>query len=75
MSGNVWERGWDWYANPYVDAAPFTDLDSKGPASGTNRFMRGGGIYNATSLMRSSNRGDDIPTSVSSDIGFRLVLP
>lgn len=72
MSGNVWEFVWDWHAT-YTNSMPYTDADSKGPASGTNRIYRGGSSANAAVSLETSSRSVTSPWNHGTNIGFRLV--
>jgi len=68
MSGNVWERLWDWYG-----AYPTTGrTDYAGPASGTLRTTRGGSWADGAAMQRSADRGSDAQAAVSRIMGFRL---
>ena len=75
MSGNVYERCYDWYA-PYTAEA---QVNPKGPTSAqTYRTVRGGGaeqnVYGNSIVCRVLNRGFSTPESRESYIGLRLVL-
>ena len=75
MSGNVYERCYDWYA-PYTAEA---QVNPKGPTSAqTYRTVRGGGAeqsaYGNSIVCRVLNRGFSTPKSRESYIGLRLVL-
>ncbi len=77
MSGNVWELTWDW-ADSYTTASPYTDADSRGPASSPTggRIARGGSHSNTTLQMKTSFRGGgSLPWGgpVVSNQGFRPV--
>jgi formylglycine-generating enzyme len=76
MSGNVWERCWDWYGN--YGTSPQTD--PSGPPSGPSRVIRGGAFENIglTSYCRVASRCNDYllssaPSTRSMNLGFRCV--
>jgi formylglycine-generating enzyme required for sulfatase activity len=57
MSGNVFEWCWDWHEE-YMNASPFTDDNTKGPASSTlsRRVIRGGCYSNGERYLKTSER-------------------
>ena len=68
LHGNVWETVNDWY-----DGTLQGGVDPQGPATGSNRIMRGGSWgYNARGL-RTGSRGNWGPSSGFNFVGFRLV--
>jgi formylglycine-generating enzyme required for sulfatase activity len=72
MHGNVWEWCED-FKSDYLAGAV---IDPKGPATGTNRVLRGGSFanYEGALNVRSSYRLDDFtPSYQDKDFGFRLV--
>jgi formylglycine-generating enzyme required for sulfatase activity len=75
MSGNVREWCWDWSQDPYVDGPPFTDQDSKGPLTGSDRVVRGGSWSNTAAGLRASRRSNYAPNFVYYNLGLRLALP
>jgi formylglycine-generating enzyme required for sulfatase activity len=68
MSGNVLEWCWDWYRT-ILPAGTLKDY--RGPISGPNRFMRGGGWYYKASVAAIAVREWD-PWYQSAMIGFRV---
>lgn len=75
MSGNISEWTWDWYASSYSTATPYTDADSRGPASGTVRTRRGGHWSSLliASELRGAQRAGLNPWTTASTVGFRTV--
>lgn len=71
MSGNVAEWCWDWYSESYYSSSP--DTDPRGPASGTDRVVRGGSWASLSYYCRNSNRNILFPDySIGTGLGFRL---
>ncbi|MDR2494664.1 MAG: formylglycine-generating enzyme family protein, partial [Spirochaetaceae bacterium] len=71
MHGNVYEWCWDWYGAYRIGL----QRDPTGPATGSEKVIRGGcWSYSARSL-RSASRSRDLPTHRGNGVGFRLLLP
>jgi hypothetical protein len=68
MHGNVWERVQDWYG-PYTSS---TKSDPTGPATGSDRAVRGGAYSSTAFQTRSAVRGGAPPGSRYPNVGFRL---
>jgi formylglycine-generating enzyme required for sulfatase activity len=66
MSGNVWEWCWDWYSAPGVIGDP------TGPATGSQRVIRGGSWYYFARDCRSAARAPYWPNSKDDIVGFRV---
>ena len=71
MTGNVWQWVWDWKGG-YLDEA---QTDPTGPASGTNRCLRGGSWSCGADNSTVASRGSFSPGSVDTDVGIRVVCP
>lgn len=72
MSGNVFEWCHDWFAEDVNSGG--IKVDPQGPASGTNRILRGGSWFFSARRCRSAYRGSIAPDSRDRQIGFRVVL-
>ena len=68
MLGNVWEWQSDWYGD-YTSSA---QTNPTGPASGSNRVLRGGSWYYNSEVVRSSYRNYTTPDDTLNFIGFRV---
>ncbi|TVR50843.1 MAG: formylglycine-generating enzyme family protein, partial [Puniceicoccaceae bacterium] len=71
MHGNADEWCWDWFG-PY-DAARVL-LDPTGPATGTQRILRGGNWMSVPAEARSAHRHALAPSTRFYSIGFRLAV-
>jgi len=68
--GGLWEWVSDWYA-PFGPAA---EIDPKGPETGAERVIRGGGFDSPLRLCRSANRFAYPPDDRQGNLGFRIVV-
>ena len=70
--GNVWEWCNDWYGETYYDSSPYDN--PQGPASGTDRVVRGNCWGAGPSQARCADRGAAPPNTRYFNDGFRLAL-
>ena len=72
MSGNAWEKVFDWYNEKYYSNSPKSN--PTGPSSGTNIIMRGGSWSSVpVKLIRTASRYRYFSENRSSGQGFRCV--
>ena len=67
MHGNIWEWVWDRYGSSLS-----AGTDPTGPASGSNRVVRGGSWGDSAGNLGSANRTYRSPGNDDSALGFRL---
>ena len=71
MSGNAWEWCEDWYGEKYYRESP--EEDPKGPPTGKQKVIRGGGWRSDAKQIRSVFRTSATPNEGFYSIGFRIV--
>ncbi len=72
VTGNVIEWCRDWFDPYYYRKGDV--VNPQGPASGTQRCMRGGGWGQDMRICRLTYRDRERPTEVDGDFGFRCVI-
>lgn len=70
MCGNEQEWCQDWYGSTYYSVSPASD--PQGPATGTNRVLRGGSYYDYSNVLRTAYRWSNGPGWASFVYGFRM---
>lgn len=71
LSGNVYEWANDWFK---CDLGETPVANPRGPATGGERLIRGGGWYSHGRFVRSASRNSDPADFTATDVGFRPVI-
>jgi formylglycine-generating enzyme required for sulfatase activity len=71
--GNASEWVRDWYDAKYYQGSP--SVDPAGPATGTQRVLRGWSWFNNAYAVRVSHRGPSDPTVQGNACGARCIMP
>jgi formylglycine-generating enzyme required for sulfatase activity len=71
VHGNAWEWVQDWFDPDYYAVSP--DTDPQGPATGTERTVRGGSWHSTASDWRAAFRRDYAPDYRGISVGFRVL--
>lgn len=71
MAGNAAEWVADWYAADYYEQEAASDLNPTGPATGTERVVRGGSWDTPPIFLLTTQRTSQNPAYVSAALGFR----
>jgi formylglycine-generating enzyme required for sulfatase activity len=69
MAGNAYEWVNDWFDPDYYAASP--ESNPQGPATGTQKILRGGGWDGTRSQIAVWRRNNVAPTYMSDDAGIR----
>ena len=72
VAGNVYEWCWDWFSATYYSASPGSD--PQGPATGSDRVLRGGSWSSLAFFFRTACRCHGTPAGAANIAGFRSVL-
>jgi formylglycine-generating enzyme len=72
MAGNVWEWTWDWLNSSEYNRGSVSD--PRGPATGSDRVVRGGSWNDGAPYCRVARRFDSYPAYANGSVGFRVVL-
>ena len=73
MAGNVYEWNNDWWGENWYSNAGAANANTRGPDSGSNRVIRGGGWVNYATYTRCAYRNRYTPSGSLDYIGFRCV--
>ena len=71
MSGSLWEHCLDWYTETYN---PADTIEPRGPATGTERVLRGGSYWSQPGACDVRFRDHALPDDRALHFGFRVVM-